>query len=170
MKGKLKCDLKTVPLSLALVQIHCSGSHTEIKRKFWSSLVTWEAVKPFPLQPLCRGAGNSARKTSGPHPSKPTTRTQRWTIQNRAETAENTWSCENKNNVWLNLREDQYFFSMSKPQPGTNRPYFRIGPLFFYENKCLSYCHKNHPASINESLFPMGIIPCTWTLMWFWCF
>lgn len=59
-------------------------------------------------------------------------------------------------------------FSASNPQPDTNSPCFRIGPLVFYENKCLFYCHKNHSASVNESLFPVGIILCTWTLSSFW--
>lgn len=59
-------------------------------------------------------------------------------------------------------------FHRVTPQPDTNSPCFRIGPLVFYENKCLFYCHKNHSASVNESLFPVGIILCTWTLSSFW--
>lgn len=134
----------------------------------WSGSLAGDAAQPLGCSHTHRA---SPPRDNLPHSDKPTRcidKTQRSPVQSRAEALLRIHKVVKTTIMFDLISVKINNFSMSNPQPDTKRPCFRIGPLFFYGNKCLSYCHKNHPASVNESFFPMGIILWAWTLICFW--
>lgn len=173
MKRKQKCSLKL------FCCFSCSGLNSLFRLPCWNREEAFDHAQLHGMlynrsQYSHAAVAHRALQCgiSCPHSDKPlwcTDRTQCSTIQSRAWPLLRTHEVVKTKIMFDLISVKINNFSTSNPQPDTKRPCFRIGPLFYYENKCLSYCHKNHPALVNESLFPMGIILCTWTLISFWC-